>query len=541
MIKNRDYIFFLIITCTLLAVCSCKKEAKNHTLQITKSQEAQFLKKELNPIERYEELLVDVQMQRIFEDGKTFVDCIPKFPADTILKNYRAEKERADFDLKTFVLINFELPISPTTDFESDTTRTVSEHIETLWPYLTRNADEIVPGSRIALPNKYIVPGGRFQEVYYWDSYFILLGLKETGNDSLLKNIVDNFAYQIAKFGFVPNGNRTYYLSRSQPPFFAEMVELLASVQNEKETYLKYKDALEHEYAFWMKGARTLAPGDSKMRVVKMKDGSVLNRFYSNTTTPRAESYYEDVTTAAKIPERDAEDVYLNISAACESGWDFSSRWFSEPDKLTTIKTTRIIPADLNALIFKMEKTLAKMRSFAGDERGANNMETAAEIRKKAINTYLWDAKTRIYQDYDLDKNTFTNVLSLATVYPLYFGLASQEQADSIAEILQEKFLSPGGLSTTLNDNSEQWDYPNGWPPLQWISIRGLERYGKNELATTIKSRWLALNEDVYKRTGKMLEKYNVVDTSLLAGGGEYPNQDGFGWTNGVYLDLKEN
>ncbi len=151
-------------------------------------------------------------------------------------------------------------------------------------------------------PNKYIVSGGRFREVYYWDSYFILLGLRETGNDSLIEHIVDNFAYQIEKFGFIPNGNRTYYLSRSQPPFFAEMVQLLASIKDKKETFLKYNEPLEHEYDFWMEGVKNLGAGTAEERVVKMDDGSVLNRFYSDTSTPRAESYYEDVTTAEEAP-----------------------------------------------------------------------------------------------------------------------------------------------------------------------------------------------------------------------------------------------
>ena len=468
----------------MLTVRFRKPGAKNTTLQITKSQEAQFIKRALNPIQRYGELLVDVQMQRVFQDGKTFVDCIPKAPTDSILEMYLAQKDAPSFDLKQFVLTHFELPESPTTEFATDPARTAAEHINAMWPYLTRSADEVVPGSRIALPNKYIVPGGRFREVYYWDSFFILLGLKGTENESLIEHIVDNFAHQIGKFGFVPNGNRTYYLSRSQPPFFAEMVQLLASIQDKKETFLKYRETLEHEYDFWMEGVQDLNPGTAAKRVVKMDDGSVLNRFYSDTSTPRAESYHEDVTTAEEAPQRDAEEIYLNICAACESGWDFSSRWFTDPANMTTIKTTRIIPADLNALLYSIEKTLATMRAFDGDDRGAEAMENAATSRKKAVDTYLWDAETEFYQDYDLDKDTFTEVLSLAAVYPLYCGLASQEQADAVAHTLEQKFLQPGGLTATLNDNAQQWDFPNGWPPLQWLAVRGLERYGKTELAS---------------------------------------------------------
>ena len=528
----------LILFCLLMLLgVSCKQ--KSNSEESKQSQAVTFPKKNLNPIDRYGDLLVAVQMQRIFPDGKTFVDCTPKFPTDTILKKYGQVKDKTGFDLKSFVLDNFTLPVSPTSDYKTDTTRNATEHIKALWPYLKRDADEEAPGSRIALPNPYIVPGGRFREVYYWDSYFILLGLKDSGEDQLLESIIDNFAHQIDEVGFIPNGNRTYYLGRSQPPFFAEMVNLLATIKDEKSVYLKYRDAMQKEYDFWMKGASTLGDEAQKGRVVKMADGSTLNRYYSDRSTPRAESYYEDVKTAKEATGREAKDVYLNINAACESGWDFSSRWFAEPDALATIRTTRIIPVDLNALLYNLEKALAKASAFAKDNDAANTLNQAAENRRKAVDKYLWDYKNGIYQDYDLDKSDFTGVPSLAMAYPLYFGLASQKQADDVAKQLRTKFLKPGGLATTLNDNRQQWDYPNGWPPLQWLAIRGLQKYGQRDLAEQVKTNWLALNNQVYKRTGKMLEKYNVVDTTLVAGGGEYANQDGFGWTNGVYLDLK--
>ena len=537
LLRKKPYLIILFLS--LLLNISCKEEKADVKEQHHYAL-GDFPKKDLNPIERYGDLLVDVQMQRIFPDGKTFVDCIPKFPADTILKKYHEVKEKPDFDLKKFVTTNFDLPVSPTSDYETDMSRSATEHIKALWPHLKRDADEKAPGSRIALPNPYIVPGGRFREVYYWDSYFILLGLKDSGEDQLVENIIDNFAHQIHEVGFIPNGNRTYYLSRSQPPFFAEMVKLLATIKDEKAVYLKYKVALQKEYDFWMKGDSTVQEGEAQGRVVKMDDGSALNRYYSDRSTPRAESYYEDIETAKEAVDREPEDVYLNINAACESGWDFSSRWFAQPDALSTIKTTRIIPVDLNALLYNLEKTLAKAYAFAEDDQASTAMNQAAEKRIEAIDKYLWDEKNGIYQDFDLDKKDFTGVLSLAMAYPLYFGLASREQADAVAEALKSQFLKPGGMATTLNDNRQQWDYPNGWPPLQWLVVRGLQRYNNDELADQVTKNWLTLNDQVYKRTGKMLEKYNVVDTTLVAGGGEYANQDGFGWTNGVYLDLNK-
>ncbi|MFI8377650.1 alpha,alpha-trehalase TreF [Leeuwenhoekiella sp. NPDC079379] len=534
MIKCYSLILATLMT---FSVTSCKKESKTDSAM---QEPINFPNKNLDPIDRYGNLLIDVQTNRVFPDGKTFVDCEPKFPSDSILANYNRLKELPDFDLKAFVLENFTLPEISTSTFESDTTRTTAEHINALWPYLKRDADAVENGSRISLPNAYIVPGGRFQEVYYWDSYFILLGLKDAGEVELIENILDNFAYQIETIGFIPNGNRTYYLGRSQPPFFAEMVNLLASIKEEKEVFLKYHDALEKEYDFWMKGGKGLTEDSAIDRVVKMPDGSLLNRYYSNTITPRAESYLEDVTTAEESG-RNAAEVYLNISAACESGWDFSSRWFEDPNDIATIQTTEIIPVDLNALLYNLEQTLAKARRFDSDKEGAEELVAAADTRKDAINTYLYDSKKGVYTDYNLTKKSASPTLSLAMVYPLYFKVASPQQAESVAKVLENQFLKPGGLVTTLKINTQQWDSPNGWPPHQWLAIRGLEAYGKNALAEQISSRWLRLNDQVYKRTGKMLEKYNVIDTSLVAGGGEYPTQDGFGWTNGVYLDLKKN
>ena len=532
---KRHYLQILALAVSLF-ISSCKNEAQPDVA----TQAVSFPKKGLNPIDRYGKLLVDVQMEKVFPDGKTFVDCEPLFPADTILARYDKQSQEADFDLRTFVLDNFTLPDSPTASFKSDTTLSTTEHIKALWPYLKRDADAQENGSRIALPNAYIVPGGRFREVYYWDSFFIMLGLKESGEYELIENILDNFAYQINSIGFIPNGNRTYYLNRSQPPFFAEMVRLYASLKDEKEVYQKYLKPLEKEYAFWMKGSQNLKPGEAAERVVKMPDGHLLNRFYSNRSEPRAESYREDIITAKEATGRNPEDVYLNITAACESGWDFSSRWFKNPDDLTSIQTTQILPVDLNALMYNMEEILAVARRYNNDIEGAQQMVEAASNRKDAMDAYLWNASHNTYADYNIETQKASPTLSLAMVYPLYFKVASPAQANQVAKTLEHDFLKPGGLVTTRNTNGQQWDSPNGWPPHQWMAVRGLQTYGINDLAQQINDRWLHLNDRVYKRTGKMLEKYNVIDTSLVAGGGEYPTQDGFGWTNGVYLDLKK-
>ena len=164
-------------------------------------------------------LLWDVQMQRIFPDGKTFPDCLPKYTPVEISKKYLEEKIKPGFSLVNFVRENFELPATPAAGYISQANKTVVENIESLWPLLTRQPDK-EKGSLIPLPHPYIVPGGRFGEIYYWDSYFTMLGLAASGENDMVENMVNNFSYLIDTLGYIPNGNRTYFIGRSQPPFF---------------------------------------------------------------------------------------------------------------------------------------------------------------------------------------------------------------------------------------------------------------------------------------------------------------------------------
>ena len=177
----------------------------------------------------------------------------------------------------------------------------VREHIDALWKVLERKPEDQRPhSSRLALPHRYVVPGGRFNEIYYWDSYFTMLGLEESGRHELTVSMLDNFAWLIDQFGHVPNGNRSYYLSRSQPPFFAAMVELAAQRDGDA-TYRKYLPQLRREYQFWMEGETSLAPGAAHRRLVRLRDGTLLNRYWDDRDTPREEAYREDVATARDV------------------------------------------------------------------------------------------------------------------------------------------------------------------------------------------------------------------------------------------------
>lgn len=494
-------------------------------------------KKNLPPNERYMELFEQVQLNKIFPDGKTFVDCTPKFNTDVILKNYRAEKDKPDFDLSEFVLKHFDKPKQYASGFQADTNKSVEEHINTLWPILTRQPDAVNTGSLISLPNEYIVPGGRFGEIYYWDSYFTMLGLQAAGKSDMIENMVKNFAYIIDQVGFIPNGNRTYFLTRSQPPFFARMVQLLAEQEGDQ-ILVEFLPQLTKEYDYWMDGLdKVTAENSTYKKVVRLPNGNILNRYWDKGDYPRAESYKEDVETI-KESERPDKQVYSDLRAACESGWDFSSRWFADPMKLHTIETTEIIPVDLNALLYNLEMALAKGYDLADDTEKSTLYQQKADLRKAALLDICWNEEIGYFSDYHFFKQKHTPVPSLAGMYPLTFQMATPEQAAKSAKFVEENFLMPGGVVSTLSDNGQQWDYPNGWAPLQWMTIEGLRHYSHDELANTIKERWISLNTKVYKNTGKLVEKYNVVDLTLEAGGGEYPVQDGFGWTNGVLLKL---
>jgi alpha,alpha-trehalase len=468
------------------------------------------------------ELFEKVQLSRIFPDSKTFVDSCPSKSPEDILKKFHKKKDKSDFDLKKFIEKYFILP--ETIEKKIETKLSMEEHIKNLWDTLAREADEdISPYSTlIPLPCPYIVPGGRFREIYYWDSYFTSEGLSLSGKLDMVEYMIKNFASLIDKYGHVPNGNRVYYLGRSQPPFFCSMIEIPAHYKG-IEAILPYLETLEKEYLFWM-----------EKRSVLFTDGTVLNRYWDDNKGPREESYREDIEIYKGVNDEQKENLYRNIRAACESGWDFSSRWFQDYRNLSTVRTTEILPVDLNSLLYNMEVKLSEWFSFEGNEIKSKKYAENAEIRLKLINKYFWDRKKGFFFDYSYKDEKKTDVWSLAGLYPLFFKIATEEEAEKVAEHISEKFLYEGGLVTTLNETGQQWDKPNGWAPLQWIAVKGLEFYGYNSLAEEIAKRFVNLASRVFEKTGKMMEKYNVCDMTLVAGGGEYPLQDGFGWTNGI-------
>jgi alpha,alpha-trehalase len=487
-------------------------------------------------------LFHDVQLSSTFSDSKTFVDATPLRPPATIAAAYASARTTRGVDLSSFVSRNFTPPAAAGDGAHIDTTLDMAAHIRALWPVLTRAADTAVAASTlIPLPDPYVVPGGRFREVYYWDSYFTMLGLLASGRADLVKSMLDNFAYLVRTAGHVPNGNRTYYLSRSQPPFFAAMVGLYARATDTTRA-LAYLDALVREHDFWMDGGVGLAPGRARRRVVRLANGAVLNRYWDDRSDPRPESYKADYDLGASLAPAQRDSFYRNVRAAAESGWDFSSRWMRDPKDLRTLETTALVPVDLNSILYDEERTIAALYAFrhsAGDDSVSRVFTAEAAERRRALLAAAYDSTDGFF--YDVRWQTGARVRdrpSMAAVAPLYFALATPEQARAVAARLERDFLKPGGFVTTQITSGQQWDAPNGWPPLQWLAIEGVRRYGRDDLARTARDRWLALNRRTYAATRRMTEKYDVVDLARRAGGGEYPTQDGFGWTNGVALAL---
>ena len=452
-----------------------------------------------------------VQLLKLFPDSKTFADAEPRVSASEIEADFRKV-------VLEFVEKHFDLP--QTSNLVIKPQPSLEAHIDALWSLLER--PPVIPhpdSSLLALPEASVVPGGRFQEMYYWDTYFSMLGIQIAGRKDLLLSLVKNFSSLIEHFGHIPNGCRTYYLSRSHPPFLASMLELLES-EFGRDAITPFLPALKHEYEFFM-----------ETRAVKLPSSETLNCYWDAKNAPREESYLEDVELMHANPNH--LTLGRELRAAAESGWDFSSRWFGKTGGLGSIRTTDFAPIDLNCLLYHLETQL-------GIWLEDDVYSQAAQNRKTTILEHCWDETHGWFFDFDHQTGIRSQSWTLAGMFPLYFKLATPEQATRVATNLEQHFLRDGGLITTLIHAGEQWDAPNGWAPLQWVSCLGLEHYGFHDLALEIATRFVRIAEQVWQRTGRLMEKYNVEDTKLEAGGGEYPAQDGFGWTNGVVRAMIE-
>jgi len=343
------------------------------------------------------------------------------------------------------------------------------------------------------------------------------------------------------------------------------MVQLLAEIKG-NQVYAEFLPAMEKEYQFFMSGSDKVKIGEPVKYVVKLPDGTILNRYWDESTLPRQESWREDYETGEaavkkmlavtqfknaaqqkKAEEAKRIEIYQHLRAGATSGIDFSSRWFTDPNDITTIQTTNMIAVDLNSLLYEEEMMIklayTLLPASTPSAKATNSSKAAdynvkAQTRKKAIDKYCWNEKGGFYSDYDFVNNNYSDAITLAGMYPLFAKIPDQQKAERQKQTVIKNLLHDGGFTTTVYSTGQQWDAPNGWAPLQWMTVIGLENYYFTDEARDASQKWVNLNKAVYERTGKLMEKYNVMDIHLEGGGGEYPTQDGFGWTNGVLLAL---
>ncbi|TMW65913.1 hypothetical protein Poli38472_003678 [Pythium oligandrum] len=389
-----------------------------------------------------------------------------------------------------------------------------------------------------------VVPGGRFRESYYWDSYWIVEGLMVSDMHITARRVVKNLLEYVAEFGFVPNGGRIYYLDRSQPPLLSDMVRLVTNNKDDWDLeYLrKVVPILEKEYDTWMTTHSTVVTVD--------KESYTLNRYTSARGAPRPESYREDKLLAeAKFGKHTGVTTektmfYNDIAAGAESGWDFSSRWFRDQKTLGSIVTSDILPVDLNAILYRVEKNLQMFHEALGNKKVAETYETVAKRRAEAFKKIFWDEKSNCWRDYFLSTKKQSTVMSAANYIPLWAGLfdASKEEGElnKIVKSLRESgLIQVAGVQTTTRVTSQQWDAPNAWPPLQDLLITGLLKVDTDysrQLAKELILTWVKTNYETFIETGNMFEKFNGTSLGGVGHGGEYTVQAGFGWTNGVIL-----
>ncbi len=487
----------------------------------------------LPPSDLFGALFVAVQSSGIFSDSKTFADAVPLREPELIMADWAALTASDNDVLRNFVETNFD--IADHKQIGCTAASSLRSYIADLWPSLTHlSAEPPAFSSSLPLPRPFVVPGGRFRELYYWDSYFTMLGLGLSGRQDLVEDMIVNLGALIDRYGHIPNGSRSYYLSRSHPPVFY----LAAALSHERSPQKRRRrlDWMRREHRFWMDGEDQLGPGAAHRRVVRLPDGALLNRYWDDRATPRDESWTEDVELAESMPQIDSGLLWRNLRAAAESGWDFSSRWLADKENLGSIRTTRLLPIDLNCLLFGLELAIARECIALGDDTAGQQFTDRAERRASAVNNHLWNEADGFYGDFDLDAHCVSEQLTAAAAFPLFVGVCSPEQAERSGYALAS-LLQPWGLATTLLVTDQQWDAPNGWAPLQWIAYKGLKSYGQIELADKIAHRWNAVVEQQFVTNRSIFEKYDVV-TGQAGQGGEYNVEIGFGWTNGVALAL---
>ena len=409
--------------------------------------------------------------------------------------------------------------------------------------------DNVSQHGLLYLPLPYVVPGGRFNEMYGWDSYFIQVGLLRDNRLDLAKDVADNFLYEIRSYGKILNANRTYYLTRSQPPFLTEMILGVYGRTHDRAWLERALPLIESYYRYWTTGPH-LTPETGLSRYYDSGDGpapevvaaerdengrthyELVREYYRTHAVADYDlAQYYDKSTGQLMPL-----FYKGDRSMRESGFDPSNRF--GPFNIDIIHYN---PVCLNSLLYRMEHETAEIVSILGREKDAIEWRKRAGERAEKINRLMWDQQDGLYYDYNYAAKKVRRYPFLTTFYPLWAGIASAEQAARIVSNL-DKFERAGGLQTSTNVSGNQWDAPFGWAPLEMIAVQGLRRYGFHKEADRITTKFLSLILDEFIQHHTIVEKYDVVrrsmDVSKSIGFGYRSNEAGFGWTNAAFEEL---
>ncbi|XP_031633665.1 trehalase isoform X3 [Contarinia nasturtii] len=511
------------------------------------------------------DLLHTVQMAKLYNDSKTFVDMKMKESPQTTLDSFRDfmakyDNQPSKEDIRQFVNDYFEKPGAEFVQWvpqdwkespafldkiKDPDYRQWASDLHAFWKQLGRQmTDDVAKNpdhySIIHVKNPVIVPGGRFREFYYWDSYWIIQGLLQSEMYSTAKGMLENFLSIINRFGFIPNGGRIYYSERSQPPLLAGMIKAYVEKTKDIDFMKMAVPILEREFYFFYNN-----------HMVEVK-GYALAVYGDKSTGPRPESYLEDILTAQYLEtEKEKEAMWSELKAGAESGMDFSSRWFikngTNEGELKDLKCRSIVPVELNAILFWNARIISDFHLMAQNPKKSAEFEQLAQEMYDAIQGVLWNEEAGAWFDYDLINQKPRPYFVPTNLSPLWTGAFNTAEK----ELLSKKVLKyinetgidlfPGGVPNTLIQSGEQWDYPNVWPPMQYLLVEGLRALETQEACKKSfewASRWVRSNFIAYKSTRAMFEKYSAEESGGYGGGGEYEIQLGFGWSNGVILQL---
>jgi alpha,alpha-trehalase len=401
------------------------------------------------------------------------------------------------------------------------------------------------------LPRPYVVPGGRFNEMYGWDSYFILRGLLHDDEVQRAVDMTDDAIYEVVNFGTVLNANRTYYLERSQPPFLTAMIRDVFAVTHDRKWLASTLPAIRTQYRYWVTGAH-LAGKTGLSRYHAFGSGPA-PEVLSAERDAQGRTHYDRVRAALRADPADLRDpariydaasdtltplAYLTDRTVRESGFDLSDRFGR-----FGLDILSYAPVCLNSLLYAMERDMAAILQELGRGTEARTWTAAAERRARRVRALMWDEERGQFFDYDFEHGTRRGYTFATTFFPLWVGIATPEQARRVAETTLPLLMRPGGLMTSTRASGQQWDAPFGWAPLQLVAVEGLRRYGMDAEADRIALAFLGTVLKEYVEHGAVFEKYDVErrESDVAAGlrFGYLSNEIGFGWTNGVFLALE--